>query len=49
VSKSLVIAEKGEPITFDDYALSLLLLFFSLIGISLIQPRINRLYARSGA
>ena len=49
VSKSLVIAEKGEPITFNDYALSLLLLFFSLIGIWLIQPRINRLYANSGA
>ena len=44
-SKSLVIAEKGEAVTFNDYALSLLLVFFSLIGIWLIQPRINRLYA----
>lgn len=49
VSKSLLIAEKDEQVTFNDYALSLLLLFFSLIGIWLIQPRINRLYAASGA
>jgi hypothetical protein len=35
VSKSLVIAEKGEAISFNDYALSLL---FSLLGIWLIQP-----------
>jgi hypothetical protein len=49
VSKSLVIAEKCEAVTFNDYALSLFLLFFSLIGIWLIQPRINRLYARRDA
>ena len=48
VSKSLILAEKREAVTFNDYALSLFLLFFSLIGIWLIQPRINRLYARRG-
>jgi hypothetical protein len=49
ISKSLVIAEKREALTFNDYALSLLLLFFSMIGIWLIQPRINRLYSRRDA
>lgn len=46
VSKSLVMEEKSAAVTFNDYALSLFLLFFSLIGIWLIQPRINRLYAQ---
>jgi hypothetical protein len=36
ISKSLVIAEKSERVTFNDYALSLFLLFFSIIGIWLI-------------
>ena len=49
ISKSLVIAEKCEAVTFNDYALSLFLLFFSIVGIWLIQPRINRLYARRDA
>ena len=49
VSKSLVMAEKGEVVTRNDYTLTLFLLFFSLIGIWLIQPRINRLYALRAA
>jgi hypothetical protein len=49
VSKSLVVAEKGEAVTRNDYTLTLFLLFFSLIGIWLVQPRINRLYAQKGA
>jgi hypothetical protein len=49
VSKSLLMAEKGEVVTRNDYTLTLLLLFFSLIGIWLLQPRINRLYARRAA
>ncbi len=49
VSKSLVMAEKGEVVTRNDYTLTLFLLFFSLIGIWLIQPRINRLYERRAA
>jgi hypothetical protein len=49
VSKSLVTVEKGGAVTSNDYALTLLLLFFSLIGIWLIQPRINRLYAQNAA
>jgi len=47
VSKSLVIAEKGPAITFHDYLPSLFLLFVSIIGVWFIQPRINRLYART--
>jgi hypothetical protein len=46
VSKSLVIAEKGKRVSFNDYGLSLFLLFFSLLGVWLIQPRINRLDAQ---
>jgi hypothetical protein len=49
VSKSLVIAEQGKTVTFGDYALSLLLLSLSPIGVWLIQPRINRFYAERGA
>jgi len=45
-SKALAIAEKGEDVISNDYVLPLLLLFFSMIGIWLIQPRINRLYAQ---
>ena len=48
VSKSLVVAETGEAVTFNDYAISLLLFLCSFIGIWLIQPRINRLYAHRG-
>ena len=49
VSRSFVTVEKGDAVTLNDYALTLLVLFFSFVGIWLIQPRINRLYARSGA
>jgi hypothetical protein len=47
VAKSLVLAERGKPITRNDYVLSLFLVLFSIIGIWWIQPRINRLYART--
>jgi hypothetical protein len=46
VSKNLAVAERGETATSNDYVLPLLLLFISPIGIWLIQPRINRLYAQ---
>lgn len=49
VSKSLVAVERGEAVTRHDYTITLLLILFSLIGIWLIQPRINRLYARGHA
>jgi hypothetical protein len=48
-ARSLAIAEKGEEATSNDHVLPFFLLFFSLIGIWLIQPRINRLYAHKHA
>lgn len=43
-SKSLRIVEKAAMVTSKDYVVPLLLFFFSLVGIWLIQPRINQLY-----
>jgi hypothetical protein len=47
VSKSLVVAETGEPTSFLDYAVEFLLVsLFVIIGVWNIQPRINHLYAK---
>jgi hypothetical protein len=43
-SKSLRIVEKREMVTTNDYLVLLFLFFFSLVGIWLIQPKINQLY-----
>ena len=49
VAKSLVLAETGEPVSFYDYAGPFFLLWFYPLGVWIIQPRVNRLYAgRSG-
>lgn len=45
VSKSLALAEKGEPVSFSGYAGPFFLLWFFPIGIWFVQPRVNRLYA----
>jgi hypothetical protein len=45
VSKSLVLAESNKPASFYDYAGPFFLLWFFPIGIWIIQPRVNRLYA----
>jgi hypothetical protein len=45
VSKSLVSAERGEPVSFSNYAGELFLIWFFPIGIWIVQPRVNRLYA----
>ena len=45
VSKSLVTVETGKPALFYNYAGPFFLLWFFPIGIWIIQPRINRLYA----
>jgi hypothetical protein len=45
VSKTLVVAETGKPATFSDYAGPFFLLWFFPVGIWIIQPRVNRLYA----
>jgi hypothetical protein len=43
VSKALVLAEKGRPVSFIDYAGPFFLLWFYPIGIWIIQPRVNAL------
>ncbi len=45
VAEGLVIAETGERASFWDCLGPFLLLFFAVIGVWFIQPRINRLYA----
>jgi uncharacterized membrane protein YwaF len=45
VAEGLVIAETGERASFLDCLGPFLLLFFAIIGVWFIQPRINRLYA----
>jgi hypothetical protein len=45
VSKSLVSAEWGEPVSFSRYAGTLFLIWFFPIGVWVVQPRVNRLYA----
>lgn len=44
VSKSLILAESGESVSFYDYAGSFFLIWFFPIGVWVVQPRINRLY-----
>jgi hypothetical protein len=44
-AKNLVIAETGRSASFSSYAGPFFLLWFFLIGVWFIQPRINRLYA----
>ncbi|HXZ12180.1 MAG TPA: hypothetical protein VEG64_07290 [Candidatus Sulfotelmatobacter sp.] len=46
VSKSLVLAETGAPASFHKYAGPFFLLWFFPVGIWIIQPRVNRLYAQ---
>ncbi|MGO9402113.1 MAG: hypothetical protein ACLPVW_01435 [Terriglobales bacterium] len=45
VSKSLVSAERGKPASFSSYAGALFLIWFFPIGVWIVQPRVNRLYA----
>ena len=44
VAKNLVTAETGRSASFSNYAGPFFLLWFFLIGVWFIQPRINRLY-----
>ena|SRR5215472_7975100 len=49
VSRSLVLAETGKPVSFYEYAGAFFLLWFFPIGVWFVQPKVNRLYAeRSG-
>jgi hypothetical protein len=45
VARNLVIAETGRSGSFSNYAGPFFLLWFFLIGVWFIQPRVNRLYA----
>jgi hypothetical protein len=45
VAKSLRLAEERRPLVFYDYSGPFFLLWFFPIGIWVVQPRINRLYA----
>ena len=45
VAKSLVLTNKRRHVTVGDYGWSLVLLWASFLGVWMIQPRINQLYA----
>jgi hypothetical protein len=46
VGKALKSVETGHEVEFSDYLLELVLMwFFTLVGVWLIQPRINKLFA----
>jgi hypothetical protein len=45
VSKSFVSAEKSESASFSSYVAEFFLIWFFPIGVWIIQPRVNRLYA----
>ena len=45
VAKSVILAESRKPATFTKYAVPFFLLWFFPIGIWIIQPKVNRLYA----
>jgi hypothetical protein len=47
VSKNLVLAETSKPASFYDYAGPFFLLWFFPIGVWIVQPRINRLFAEN--
>ncbi|HXY23158.1 MAG TPA: hypothetical protein VEI73_00785 [Candidatus Acidoferrum sp.] len=49
VSKSLVLVERGQPVSFYDYSGPFFLLWFFPLGVWVIQPRINRLYEQHGS
>jgi len=49
VSKSLVMAETGERASFFNCLGPFLLLWFAIIGVWFIQPRVNRLYTEKRA
>jgi len=44
VAKSLLLAETGRPVSALDYFGSFFLICFFLVGVWIIQPRINRLF-----
>ncbi len=49
VAKNLAMAEKQEKVAFYDYAGPFFLLWFFFIGVWVIQPRINKMFASEPA
>jgi len=49
VTKTLFLAETGEPPMMGDSSLTFLQVFFFPVGAWFIQPRVNRLYSERGA
>jgi hypothetical protein len=45
VSRCFGLVEKGKPVSFFDYAGPFFLLWFFPLGIWIIQPKVNQLYA----
>jgi hypothetical protein len=45
VSRNLVLAETGKPVSFYEYAGPFFLLWFFPIGVWFIQPKVNRLFS----
>lgn len=45
VARNLALVETGKSVSFADYAVPFVLLWFFPIGVWIIQPKINRLYA----
>lgn len=49
VSKNLVLAETGKQASFCEYAGPFFLLWFFPIGVWIVQPKVNRLYAEKSS
>jgi len=47
VSRTLAVAESGRPATLSDFGVPFCLLWLYPVGIWIIQPRINRLFANT--
>lgn len=48
VAKGLALLESGKPVPFYKYAGPFFLLWFFPLGVWIIQPKVNRLYAARG-
>lgn len=46
VSKCLMLAQTGRPVSFGEFARPFFLLWFIPIGIWIIQPQVNKLFAQ---
>jgi hypothetical protein len=49
VSKNLLLVETGKQVSFYEYAGPFFLLWFFPIGVWIVQPKVNRLYAEKSS